>query len=479
VTALAKPTPDSVPAHIRAVIRQLSAAGYEAWLVGGAVRDLCRGAPAKDFDVATAATPAEMAKVFGPRRTIPTGEKHGTMTILVDRPAAAGDKPEREHVEVTTFRGEGTYSDGRRPDAISFVRTIEEDLARRDFTMNALAYDPERDELRDPFGGRDDLAAGIVRAVGDPIARFSEDGLRPLRAVRFCAQHDLRLDSPTEAAIPATIAVFRKVSAERVRDELLKILASKRPSLGLRLLLSTGLLHEILPELEEGVGMHQNRYHSHDVWEHTLATVDAAKLLPDDPSPWLVRLGALLHDVAKPRTAAPKEGAPGEHTFFKHDLVGADMARVICERLKLSNRDRDRVSAMVLNHMFWYTPEWTDGTVRRFIGRIGPDELAPLFALREADVAGRGRDEDPASELAALRARVDSELQKASALKITDLNVRGPEVIAAIGRPPGPIVGEVLRRMLERVIDDPQLNTKEALLALVPELVAAIDAGKP
>ena len=469
---MAAPRPEDVPPHIRGLLRALRAAGHEAWLVGGAVRDLCRGAPAKDFDVATAATPPQVRAVFGGRRTIPTGEKHGTMTVLVDR--AGADKP--EPVEVTTFRGEAGYTDGRRPDAITFVRTIEEDLARRDFTINALAYDPEADELRDPFEGRADLARRIVRAVGDPVARFSEDGLRPLRAVRFCAQHDLILDPATEAAIPATLAVFRKVSAERVRDELLKILAAPRPSTGFRLLLRTGLLHEVLPELEEGVGLHQNRHHTHDVWEHTLATLDAAKLLPDDPAPWLVRLAALLHDVAKPRTAAPKEGAPGEHTFFKHDLVGADMAAAIGDRLRLSNRDRERVVALVLHHMFWYTPEWTDGTVRRFITRVGPEHLPPLFALREADVVGRGRGEDPAVELAALTERVGAELAKQAALKIGDLAIRGPDVIRILARPAGPIVGEVLRRLLERVLDDPSLNTAERLAALVPEVARDAEA---
>jgi tRNA nucleotidyltransferase (CCA-adding enzyme) len=476
VDPLRQPRPEDVPPHIREVIRALAAAGYEAWLVGGAVRDLCRGRPAKDFDIATAATPAEMASVFGKKRTIPTGEIHGTMTVLVDRAGPDGQSA-REHVEVTTFRGEGTYSDGRRPDAVSFVRTIEEDLARRDFTMNALAYDPERDELRDPFGGRDDLERGVVRAVGDPLARFSEDGLRSLRAVRFCAQHQLVLDPPTEAAIPVTIPIFRKVSAERVRDELLKILAASRPSIGMQLLRTTGLLHEILPELEEGIGFSQNRYHAHDVWEHTLATLDVARLLPDDPAPWLVRLAALLHDVAKPRTAAPKEGAPGERTFFKHDLVGADMSAAIAERLKLSNRERERVVGLVLNHMFWYTPEWTDGTVRRFINRVGPEQLAPLFALREADVIGRGRGEKPSDELAALSARVDAEMARASALKIADLAIGGGEVIAALGRPPGPIVGAVLRRLLERVLDDPSLNERERLLALVPEMAREAEDG--
>lgn len=445
-------------------MRELETAGHEAWLVGGAVRDLCWDKPAKDFDVASSATPDDMRRVFG-KRAIPTGEKHGTMTILVEK-----NRRDREGVEVTTFRGEGTYTDGRRPDSIVFVRSIEEDLARRDFTMNAIAYDPTRNELRDPFDGRADMEQRLVRAVGDAVERFSEDGLRALRAVRFAAQHDLVLDPSTMAAIPATVAVFRKVSGERVRDELLKILLSSVPSVGLRLLAETGLLHEILPELEEGIGFQQNRHHSHDVWEHTLATVDAARVLAEDETPWLVRMAALLHDVAKPRTAAPKDGAPGENTFYKHDLVGAKMTSAIAERLKLSNKERDRLSGLVLNHMFWYTPEWSDGTVRRFINRVGASELPPLFALREADVRGRGKDESPDRELGPLKVRIDEEMKKASALKVGDLALRGPDVLRILACPPGPIIGEVLRRLLERVLDDPSLNTPEALAALVPQL---------
>jgi tRNA nucleotidyltransferase (CCA-adding enzyme) len=463
---LRAPAPSDVPPHIRGVIRELERGGFEAWLVGGAVRDLVWGKPAKDFDVATSATPADMRALFG-RRCIPTGEKHGTMTVLVQL-----DDKAREGVEVTTFRGEGEYTDGRRPDSIVFVRTIEEDLARRDFTMNAMAYDPERDELRDPFAGRADMERRTVRAVGDAVARFSEDGLRALRAVRFAAQHELVLEPATQAAIPTTMAVFRKVSGERVRDELLKILVAKTPSLGLRLLQTTGLLHEILPELEEGIGLHQNSHHAHDVWDHTLAAVDAAKVI-DDPSPWLVRMAALLHDVGKPRTVAPKPDAPGEHTFYRHDHVGAEMTAAIAERLKLSNRDRDRLVALVLNHMFWYTPEWTDGAVRRFIVRIGPEQLPAQFALREADVVARGKGERPGDELDALEARVQSELQKASALKIGDLALRGPDVARVLGCKPGPIIGETLRKLLERVLDDPALNTKDALEALVRELATS------
>lgn len=464
--------PGVIPPHIVDVCRRLHESGYEAWLVGGAVRDLVRGRGAKDFDVATSAHPHEVTQVFGRKRVVPTGEKHGTVTVLVDRPTG-----EREHVEVTTFRGEGAYSDGRRPDQVSFVGTIDEDLWRRDFTMNAIAYDPIADRLADPTGGRKDLSAGIIRAVGNPLDRFREDGLRALRAVRFAAQHGFRLEPQTEAAIPAALDVFRKVSAERVRDELIKILSSEKPSVGLELMRTTGLLGEVIPELLEGVGFRQNKHHSYDVWFHTLATVDATVLFSPTTSPFIPRLAALLHDVAKPRTAQPHPNDPQDNTFFRHEVVGAEMADQILRRLKLSTRDREAVVNLVRNHMFWYTPEWTDGTVRRFISRVGKEAIPDLFALRAGDVHARGRGEDPGTEIDELKRRVDRELAQASALKVSDLALGGADVMRILGCRPGPIVGEVLRRLLERVLDDAELNTYERLEALVPEVAREVGAA--
>jgi tRNA nucleotidyltransferase (CCA-adding enzyme) len=458
----------TVPDDVVALCRKLREAGFEAWLVGGAVRDLLRKQPAKDFDVATSAAPAEVTRVFGRKRTIPTGEKHGTVTVLTERDG------EKAQVEVTTYRGEGAYSDGRRPDAVVFVRTLDEDLKRRDFTMNAIAYDPLAAELADPYGGQKDLADGRIRAVGDPLERFREDGLRAMRAVRFAAQHEFAIDPPTEAAIPQALDVFAKVSAERVRDELLKILSARRPSIGLELMHTTGLLGKTIPELLEGVGFTQNRYHAHDVWHHTLAAVDATDRIGDPP--WLVRFAALLHDVAKPRTAADKPDAPGERTFFRHEHVGAAMAEDITRRLKLSTRERETIVNLVGNHMFWYTPEWSDGTVRRFISRVGPEQLDALFALRAGDVRARGHGEEPGVEVDELRARVAEQIAQQSALKITDLAVGGGDVMQVLGVPPGPIIGEVLRRLLERVLDDASLNERERLIALIPE--AAKEAGE-
>jgi tRNA nucleotidyltransferase (CCA-adding enzyme) len=450
----------AIPADVVELCKKLRDGGFEAWVVGGAVRDLLRGAAAKDFDVATSAQPADVTRIFGRKRTIPTGEKHGTVTVLTER---AGQK---EHVEVTTYRGEGAYSDGRRPDAVVFVRTLDEDLKRRDFTMNAIAYDPLGDALVDPYGGQRDLAARVIRAVGDPLERFLEDGLRAMRAVRFAAQLEFAIDPPTERAIADAIEVFRKVSAERVRDELLKILGANKPSIGLELMRTTGLLGATIPELLEGVGMHQNRFHAHDVWHHTLAAVDATEVTGDPP--WLVRFAALLHDVAKPRTAAPKEDSPSENTFYRHESVGAAMAEEICRRLKLANNERDTIVNLVGNHMFWYTPEWSDGTVRRFISRVGVEHLDALFALRAGDVRARGHAEEPGVEIDELEARVAEEIRKESALKITDLAVGGADVMEVLGCKPGPIIGDVLRALLERVLDDTSLNERDTLRALIP-----------
>jgi tRNA nucleotidyltransferase (CCA-adding enzyme) len=451
-----------VPADVVELCKRLRDAGFEAWLVGGAVRDLLRGKAAKDFDVATSADPQAVTQVFGRKRTIPTGEKHGTVTVLTERDGV------RQPVEVTTYRGEGAYSDGRRPDEVVFVRTLEEDLKRRDFTMNAIAYDPIGDALSDPYGGQADLAAGLIRAVGVPLERFREDGLRAMRAVRFAAQHEFAIDPATEQAIPQALDVFAKVSGERVRDELLKILCARKPSIGLELMRTTGLLKLTIPELLEGVGMHQNRFHQHDVWHHTLAAVDATALEGDPP--WLVRFAALLHDVAKPRTAAPKEDSPSENTFYRHEHVGADMADEIGRRLKLSTRERETIVNLVGNHMFWYTPEWSDGTVRRFLSRVGVEHIDSLFALRAGDVRARGNDEEPGVEIDELRARIAGEIEKQSALKVTDLAVGGADVMEVLGCRPGPIIGEVLRHLLERVLDDSSLNDRDTLRALIPEV---------
>ena len=467
--------PRQIPHDVRAVCARLRTAGHQAHLVGGGIRDLLLGRRPADFDVATDAHPQQVLALFGSRYAIPTGLQHGTVTVLTERKgedaeedAATGDAPPaRRHVEVTTFRGEGAYVDGRRPSSVTYVGSLDEDLSRRDFTMNAIGYDPVSEVLTDPFGGQKDLALHIVRAVGDAEARFREDGLRPMRAIRQATQLDFTIDPPTLSAIPVTLDVFRKVSAERVRDEMLKLLAASRPSVGIELLRHTGLLAEILPELLEGVGVTQNRFHKHDVYEHTLAVVDATT------GDAVTRLGALLHDIGKPRARQPREGAPGEYSFFKHEIVGADMTDAVCRRWKLSNADRERVVALVAHHMFFYTPDWTDGTVRRFVRRVGPEILPALFALREGDILGRGRDEDPEGELGELRRRIAAVNAADAATRVGDLAIDGRDVMRILGRGPGREIGVLLERLLERVLDEPSLNTPENLERLLKDLAGS------
>jgi tRNA nucleotidyltransferase (CCA-adding enzyme) len=456
---------DRLPPEVIALCRRLHAAGHAAHLVGGGIRDLLLGRTPADFDVATSARPEEVIALFGSTFAIPTGLQHGTVTVLIGPPEA------RHAVEVTTFRGEGAYLDGRRPSSVSYVSSLEEDLSRRDFTMNAVGYDPLADRLSDPFDGFGDLSRRLVRAVGDPVLRFREDGLRPMRAVRQATQLGFAIDPPTLAAIGETLDVFRKVSAERIRDELFKLLAAPVPSQGIELMRVTGLLGEVLPELLEGVDVVQNRFHKFDVYRHTLAVVDHTQGEPATLA--LVRLSALLHDVGKPRARQPREGAPGEFSFFKHEYVGADMAAAIARRLKLSVADRERVVAIVANHMFFYAPDWTDGTVRRFVRRVGSDALPALFALREGDIAGRGFGEDPAVELGELRRRIAEVATEDAALRVTDLAIDGQDVMRILGRGPGRVVGLVLERLLERVLDDPSLNDVAQLTALVPEVARA------
>jgi tRNA nucleotidyltransferase (CCA-adding enzyme) len=454
--------PRLIPADVLAVCEKLRAAGFQAHLVGGGVRDLLLGRAPNDFDVATDAHPQRVLALFGARYAIPTGLQHGTVTVLTDGDGTAG----RRHVEVTTFRGEGAYVDGRRPTSVTYVGSLAEDLSRRDFTMNAIGYDPVSGALTDPFDGQRDLGARRVRAVGDAEARFREDGLRPMRAVRQAAQLEFAIDPPTLEAIPRTLDVFRKVSAERVRDEMWKLLGARRPSVGLELMRVTGLLGEVLPELLEGVGVTQNRFHKHDVYQHTLAVVDATA------GDALTRLGALLHDIGKPRARQPREGAPGEYSFFKHEIVGAQIADAVCRRWKLSNGDRERIVALVAHHMFFYTPDWTDGTVRRFVRRVGPDVLPALFAVREGDVTGRGFGEDPEGELGELRRRIAAVAAEDAAMGVGDLAVDGRDVMRILGVAPGREIGVYLERLLERVLDEPRLNTPAELERLLKELAA-------
>jgi len=438
--------PGLVPGPILEVIRRLQDAGHAAYAVGGAVRELLRGLGTTDWDVATSAEPAAVTSLFP--RVVPTGLKHGTVTVLT------GAGP----CEVTTFRVEHGYTDARHPDRVHFVRSIEEDLARRDFTVNAVAWDPVAGRVVDPFGGAEDLARRVIRCVGDPLERFREDGLRPIRAARFAATLEFEIEEETLRAMAGALEQVARVAAERVREELRRMLGAREPSRGLEALRRSGLLGVWLPELAECVAVVQNRYHAYDVYWHTLHTCDAAPA--EKP---LVRLAALFHDVGKPRTRV--ERGDGEGTFYNHQFVGAEMAEAAMTRLRFPREEIERVAHLVREHMFDYRPEWTDAAVRRFIRKVGTEHVADLFDLRLADNRGNGLKQGFPHYLGELADRVNSILARQEALTVRDLAIDGHDVMRELGLPAGPGVGSVLERLLEEVLEEPALNDRERLLA--------------
>ncbi len=436
-----------IPSAVRELASVFRAAGYECHLVGGAVRDLLLGRPLTDFDIATNALPDDVSRLF--RRVIPTGVKHGTVTVLF----------KGERFEVTTYRADGTYSDGRRPDSVTFAPTIEGDLARRDFTINGIACDLESGQVLDPHGGRQDLKHRIVRAIGDPDERFQEDGLRPVRACRLAAQLGFTIEEATKAAIPRALDRVRLVSAERVRDELVRIVQSPNVVAGMTLLSETGLLALIMPELEQGRGIEQRERHCFDVFTHSLYTCAAA-----DPDDLGLRLAALLHDVGKPATL--QAGEDGEPRFHDHERVSAEMSGEILRRLRLPGPVIERVCHLVRHHMFNYGPEWTDSAVRRLVARVGRGHIGSLMRLRRADQVGRCNRNEPAEGLLELQRRIDRLLEQWQALTLSDLAVDGHELMRELELPSGPTVGILLDVLLEAVLEDPGQNERARLLRI-------------
>jgi putative nucleotidyltransferase with HDIG domain len=426
-------------------------AGRQVFLVGGAVRDMFLGTEAQDWDLATDARPEEVASLF--RRVIPTGIRHGTVTI----------RHKGHSIEVTTFRTESAYSDGRRPDHVEYASTIEEDLSRRDLTMNAIALALPGGERVDPFRGYDDIKARRIRCVGDPRERFREDGLRPLRAVRFASQLGFSVDGETLAAIPASLATTARVSPERVRDEIDKIAASQRPSIALRLMEISGLLGLVLPELAACRGVEQKGFHRFDVLDHSLLACDYAARL-EAPQP--VRLAALFHDIGKPATRRLDDS--GVWTFYRHEKVSADLARNIGLRLRYPNALIKAMVHLIEEHMFHYDAAWTDAAVRRLIIRIGKENLDDMYTLRRADAYATAGLESPGF-LAPLVSRIDGVLARDSALSLRDLAVSGTDLMDR-GVQRGKALGIILKELLEAVLEDPALNTREKLLEIAAKL---------
>jgi tRNA nucleotidyltransferase (CCA-adding enzyme) len=437
-----------LPQPVVDLVARLVQNGHVAVLVGGCLRDLLRGVVPNDWDVATSAPPEAVAALFPGASW---ENRFGTVTVL-----------EPIRVEVTTFRVEGGYRDRRRPDEVRWGSSVEEDLARRDFTVNAAAWMPtdlgaRAGRLIDPFGGAADLRAGLLRAVGEPERRFEEDALRLLRAVRFTACLGLRVDPPTEAAIRALAPTAASVSGERVRDELLRILGcGDSPSAAFALMESFGLLPVLLGELAALRGIPQGKALAGDALEHSLRTADA--LPRSDP---VLRLAGLVHDLGKATTMA-------DGHFTGHEEVGARLAEAVMRRLRFANAEIDRVVHLVREHMFAYTPDWTDAAIRRFIRRVGVDALDDLFVLRAADAAASGGE----VTLDELRRRVAAEVA-ASPMEQRQLAIDGNDLQRRLGIAPGPVIGRLLARLLDAVLEEPSRNEPEALLRMAGELLAA------
>jgi poly(A) polymerase/tRNA nucleotidyltransferase (CCA-adding enzyme) len=440
-----------LPAAVANVLAELRNGGYEGVLVGGCVRDLVRGERPADWDIATSATPEVVAGAY-PGAT--WENPFGTVTVH-DPEGGPG-------IEVTTYRVEAGYRDRRRPNQVRWGSSLAKDLGRRDFTINAMAWRADAageaeaggGRLVDPFGGAEDLDAGLLRAVGDPDARFGEDALRLVRAVRFASRFGLRVDAATEAAILRHAPEAAGLSGERIRDELMRILAGAAPpSAALQLMERLALLGVLIPELAALRGVPQAKPRAGDALDHSLRTADA--LPAADP---VLRLAGLLHDLGKATTQS-------EGHFLFHEQEGERLSEQVMVRLRAPRSEVMRVARLVRQHMFVYTPDWTDTAVRRFVRRVGADLLPDLFALRAADDAASGTTEAALGGWGELRERAEAAIAN-DPLEARHLALSGNDLVAELGIPPGPAIGALLAGLLEAVLEDPSLNSRERLLAL-------------
>jgi poly(A) polymerase/tRNA nucleotidyltransferase (CCA-adding enzyme) len=462
-----------IPKEVRAVAALLEASGFEAFLVGGCVRDLLLGREPKDWDVATNARPEEIQKIF-PESVYEN--QFGTVGVKT------GSADERlKIIEVTTYRIEGKYTDKRHPDEITFAKTIEEDLSRRDFTINALALPLVGGAVGgvvDPHGGEEDLKNCVLRTVGSPRDRFNEDALRLMRTVRFAVELSpgelgpersrgagWEIEINTRRAIEAEAGLLEMIAKERIRDELIKILMAPRAAQGIVLLEELDLLRYVLPELREGLGVTQNKHHIYTVFEHNVFSL--AYAAKQDYS-LTVRMASLLHDVGKPKT---KQGEGPDSTFYNHDRVGAKMAAAALERLRFSKEFIEDVAHLIRYHMFYYNVgEVSAAGVRRFLARVGPETVPDLIKVREADRIGSGVPKAMPYKLRHFLFMIEK--VKADPVSPKMLAVRGEDVMQIANIPPGPAVGQILAVLLEDVLDDPSRNERGYLEKRVRELAA-------
>jgi len=457
-----------IPKEIEKIAETLTKAGFQAYLVGGCLRDLLLGTEPKDWDIATNAKPEEVQKFFADSVY---ENSFGTVGVKTE-----SEDPKLKIIEITSFRLEGKYTDKRHPDEIKFAKTIEEDLARRDFTVNALAMDlAAKEKIVDLFGGMADLKNKTLRAVGNAEERFSEDALRLLRAVRFSAQLGFEIEAKTLAAIKNKAGLLEFISKERIRDEFSKMIMTPNACRGVDDLQALGLLKFIVPELALGIGCEQNKHHIYDVFEHNLRALEysASKDLSLE-----VRLASLFHDVGKPesrrwaddpRGEKTQNGKKGDWTFYQHQYIGEKLVLRILDRLRFAKEIIEKVALLVREHMFVYDPEAvTERGVRRLVSRVGAENVDDLLRVREADRIGSGVPKAQPYRLRHLKAMIEKAKKDPISPKLIKMN--GTELMEILKIQPGPKVGQILSVLLEEVLDNPELNEKEILTQRVQEL---------
>lgn len=446
-----------IPPEVETVARTLETAGYDAYLVGGCVRDLVLGQKPKDWDITTNAHPEDIQKLFA--ETFYEND-FGTVGIKTE-----SDEPTCKVVEVTPYREEGEYKNARHPETVTFGVSLEKDLERRDFTVNALAYRPKTGALVDEHGGQEDLKKKVIRAVGDAELRFKEDALRMMRAVRFSGQLGFAIEQGTAEAIFKNADNLRNISRERIRDELVKIVETKEPMAAVVMLQKLGLLKHIAPDLERGIGVAQNQAHSFDVYEHLLRTMQHAA---DKNWDTAIRIAGLFHDVSKPETRRWSD-EKRDWTFHGHEVVGARVTKRIMEDLRFPKEIADKVVILVRWHMFFSDPDQVSmSAVRRIIANVGRENIWDLLNLRVCDRIGTGRPKEQPFRLRKYMSMVDQALR--DPVTVGMLKVDGKGIMKVTGEKPGPRIGHMLHALLEDVLEDPEKNTKEWLEMRVGEL---------
>jgi len=453
----------TIPPEVLEVTTALQNAGFEAYLVGGCVRDLMLGKMPKDWDVTTNAHPDQIQALF--EDTFYNNE-FGTVGVVNE----STQDPTLKVVEVTPYRTEGHYTDKRRPDSVTFGVTLEEDLARRDLTVNAVALDPSNGQLVDPYKGQVDLGAKLLRAVGDPRERFREDALRMMRTIRLGAELGFGIEQDTFVALLENASLLEHISKERIRDELTKVIMSPRPMEALLHMKHTGLLHYVLPELERGIGIEQNQAHSYHVFEHLLRALQHAA---DSDWPLEVRLAALFHDISKPECR--RKGPNGEWTFYGHEVVGSRVTRKALQELHFPKEIVEKVVKMVRWHMFFSDPDLiTLSAVRRMIVNVGGDDtIWHLLNVRKCDRIGSGRPKEQPFRFRKYVSMVEEALR--DPISVGMLKVDGKRLMEVTHETPGPRIGNMLHALLEEVLEDPSKNTETYLEARAVALSALPD----